>query len=393
MRLSVCMMVKDGGGLFVQALESIKGLADELVLVNTAEDSQTPDTRDALALMPDLDVKLVHSPWKDDFSFHRNESLAGASGDWLLCLDGDEEVILPQGAEPLREWLSGLHSDCQCAGVLLHDMRGGQSVMQMSQPRIFRKDSVEYRGRVHNQVYSLNGGELKQIHTGLMELKHYGYDPKLVDMAAKRGRRVRLLKRQLTEGDYNAYFWLMQDAGMHDEEDLALSYAEKYLEHESDLPGGRMNPNVYFPVVRRFLMRGDLERSFEWLKRGLKAVPGDLDLCAAKSDLCAARGDFEAMAQAAVEYVGLYKAMQRVGPSHGRFCYTFQPGLYAYYLCRACLYRLRVGLLMHQELSGLLPGMPQSVREEVERELSLNLNSWHPELISALLPGQNTGRR
>ena len=389
MKLSVCMMVKDGGELFAKALKSIKEFADELVLVNTDQAEDTPDTRAALALKAHMELKLIHSPWRDDFSFHRNQSINSASGDWLLCLDGDEEAVLPQGKAALIEWLAGLAPDVCCGGVLLHDMRGGSSVMQMSQPRLFRKGAVEYRGRVHNQVYAVTGGELRQVHTPLLELRHYGYDPDLADMAAKRKRRVRLLNKQLDDGDYNAYFWLMQDAGMHGEEDLALEYAQRYLEHQDDLPDGKMNPNVYFPAARRYLMRGELDKSAEWLDLGWQAIPGDLDLCAAKSDLAAAKGDFETMAQAAVEYVGAYKAMQRTGPFHGRFCFTFQPSLYAYYLCRACLYRLRVGLLMHRELCGLLPRVPQTVRDEVEQELSLNLESWQPDLTSALLPSKN----
>jgi hypothetical protein len=63
----------------------------------------------------------------------------------------------------------------------------------------------------------------------LVELRHYGYDPDHGGHGPpSEERRVRLLKRQLADGDYHAYFWLMQDAGLHDEEDLALEYAERY---------------------------------------------------------------------------------------------------------------------------------------------------------------------
>jgi glycosyltransferase involved in cell wall biosynthesis len=379
MLVSVCMMVKDGGKLFETALASIKGFADELVLVNTAAEEVTQDTRNAFKLPADIRLKLIHSPWQDDFSLHRNESIEAASGDWIMILDSDEEITFAHGFKSMRAWLRGLDPGIDGVSCLLHDMRSGASVMQMSQPRIFRKGRVRYQGRVHNQIEHLGASKPKWVHGNLMELRHYGYDPDQVDMQAKRERRVRLLNRQLEEGDFHAYFWLMQDAGLHDEEDKALKYAEKYRAHEKDLPGKKMNPNAFFPIARRYLLTGRLDKAASWLEAGLKALPHDLDLAAAKSDYGAAMGDFELMARGAVDYVQAYKTMQQQGPGHGRFCYTNKKELYAYYLCRACLYRLRVGLLMHNELEGLLRDIPERVKEHVSGELSDNFAHWAGE--------------
>jgi len=38
-------------------------------------------------------VKVYHHPWQNDFSLHRNQSIGYATGDWILILDADENLI------------------------------------------------------------------------------------------------------------------------------------------------------------------------------------------------------------------------------------------------------------------------------------------------------------
>ncbi|HEY0255321.1 MAG TPA: glycosyltransferase, partial [Kofleriaceae bacterium] len=87
MRLSLCMIARDEEEDLPRLLESVRDLADELVLVDTgSRDATVRYARDAGA-------RIVELAWPNDFAAARNVSLDHASGDWILVLDADEEVV------------------------------------------------------------------------------------------------------------------------------------------------------------------------------------------------------------------------------------------------------------------------------------------------------------
>jgi tetratricopeptide (TPR) repeat protein len=86
MRLSVAMIVKDEALRLGHALSSIKGLWDELVVVDTGSRDATPD------IARDFGAKVSEFPWTGSFAEARHASLAQCTGDWILLLDADEAV-------------------------------------------------------------------------------------------------------------------------------------------------------------------------------------------------------------------------------------------------------------------------------------------------------------
>ncbi|MFC1733463.1 glycosyltransferase family 2 protein [candidate division KSB1 bacterium] len=85
-RLSLCMIVKNEEQMLPKCLASIKGIVDEIVIVDTGS---TDGTREAAA---DYNIAWFSRTWDDDFSAARNYSIEKASGDWVLVLDADETV-------------------------------------------------------------------------------------------------------------------------------------------------------------------------------------------------------------------------------------------------------------------------------------------------------------
>lgn len=99
-RLSVCMIARDEAEILGQAIDSVRELADEIVLIDTGSSDGTVELAESLG------AHVGSMPWANDFSLARNASLAAASGDWLLILDADE-VLSAEDHGSVRELMRG----------------------------------------------------------------------------------------------------------------------------------------------------------------------------------------------------------------------------------------------------------------------------------------------
>jgi len=94
--LSLSMIVKNEEPFLAHCLDSVRGLVDEMVILDTGSTDGTLEIARAAG------ARVFQSPWRDDFSAARNASLEKATGDWILILDADEELPASEHA-PLRQ--------------------------------------------------------------------------------------------------------------------------------------------------------------------------------------------------------------------------------------------------------------------------------------------------
>ena len=87
-KLSVCMIVRDEEKNLPRCLESVESVADELIIVDTGSKDNT------ISIAKDFGAKIFHFEWCDDFSAARNQYLKYATGNWILQIDADEELLL-----------------------------------------------------------------------------------------------------------------------------------------------------------------------------------------------------------------------------------------------------------------------------------------------------------
>lgn len=66
--------------------KSVRGIADEIIVVDTGSTDST------LQIALSFGAKVVHHTWNGDFAAARNAGLQQAHGQWILILDGDEEL-------------------------------------------------------------------------------------------------------------------------------------------------------------------------------------------------------------------------------------------------------------------------------------------------------------
>ena len=146
-RLSLSMIVKNEEQFLDGCLESVRGVADEIVVADTGSTDGT------VAIANRHGGKTIHVPWEDDFSSARNESLRHCTGEWVLYLDADERLVA--GQESIISELLGNKSAAAYNVIVRNTLSlpSGTSVQRMPYPRLFRRTAgVRFEGRVHEQI-------------------------------------------------------------------------------------------------------------------------------------------------------------------------------------------------------------------------------------------------
>lgn len=93
--ISVCMIVKDEEAVLGRCLDSLSGLADEIIIVDTGSRDAT---KQVAARYTD---KIYDFQWIDDFAAARNESFTKATMEYIYVADADE-VIDEENRERFR---------------------------------------------------------------------------------------------------------------------------------------------------------------------------------------------------------------------------------------------------------------------------------------------------
>ncbi len=97
-RLTVAMIARDAELSITATLDSIREIADEIIVADTGSIDRTRQIAAARA------THVVSVPWADDFAAARNACLKHVTGDWVLWLDAGETVT-PQTAEEIRRFV------------------------------------------------------------------------------------------------------------------------------------------------------------------------------------------------------------------------------------------------------------------------------------------------
>jgi glycosyltransferase involved in cell wall biosynthesis len=84
--ISLAMIVKNEEATLAHCLESVKPLADEIIIVDTGSTDKTID------IAKSFGARIHHFKWCDNFAAARNESLKYCKGDWALIMDADEAI-------------------------------------------------------------------------------------------------------------------------------------------------------------------------------------------------------------------------------------------------------------------------------------------------------------
>ncbi len=190
--LSICMMVKDGGKLFAQALESIRDFdAQVVVLVDNATTDNTVE------IARSFGAQVEYHDWPDDFAEARNRSLAFAERKWTLVLDHDERY------EPadIPRMIDVLEAEEENEGIrvtTLNETGGGTTAHFI--PRFIRTGRGRYIGAKHHALVIAGN-----IRYAPGRIYHKGYNLSPRKMKEKNERDLKLLWKQIEEEPHESY--------------------------------------------------------------------------------------------------------------------------------------------------------------------------------------------
>jgi tetratricopeptide (TPR) repeat protein len=195
--VSAALIVRDEERVIEGCLESLAGIVDEIVVVDTGSRDRT------IARAARFPVKLAHFAWCDDFSAARNYAIEQASGDWILYIDADERLA-PIAPAQLQDLL-GVAGKAAWK-VRLHPRLGWSAYGEL---RLFRRDPrIRFRGVIHERVHE--AVELVCLADGLdigmseIALQHIGYED---DQSQKNPRNLPLLRAYLEREPDRLFCW------------------------------------------------------------------------------------------------------------------------------------------------------------------------------------------
>ncbi|MEQ1933803.1 MAG: glycosyltransferase, partial [Fimbriimonadaceae bacterium] len=200
-KLSACLIVKDEEKQLDRCLNSLKGVCDEIVVVDTGSSDKTIDIAKKHAAV------IGHFDWCDDFSAARNASLELATGNWALWIDADEELTT-ESTKAFLEALSRPHFAGYYIKIVnfLDDFNASNQYVH-SPVRLFRlTPEIRFEGKIHEQI--LNCFDKHQLVAATLtnaKINHYGYAPSVMIEKNKLERTIEMLEREVAEKPNDAF--------------------------------------------------------------------------------------------------------------------------------------------------------------------------------------------
>lgn len=197
MLLSAALIVRDEERVLQDCLDSLDGVVDEVVVVDTGSVDGTA------ALARGAGAQVYEHPWEGDFARARNAALDRARGEWILYIDADER-LRPVPREDVRATLDD--AGVTAFKLLLHPFAHSTPYREY---RLWRNDPrIRFEGVIHEKVmpsiHAAAAADGRRVGHCELALDHVGYEG---DQALKHRRNLPLLREQLAAEPDNVFNW------------------------------------------------------------------------------------------------------------------------------------------------------------------------------------------
>ena len=272
--LSLCMIVKNEEQNLARCLESVKGLVDEIIIIDTGSSDQT---KNIAARYTD---RVYDFHWQEDFSAARNYSSSFAKGEWILVLDADDELE-QEDKNLLLKLLKDIEVEAFFFPTIsfVGDSPGPDTVINMNL-RLFRNfKGYSYSGRIHEQIASniINVNPKAKMRTENIRIYHYGYISKEVKVKEKRIRNKKILNIMLQENNEDSFvlFNLGNEYFASNDYKTALEFYLSSLNKITDNCG--YESKLLLRIVLCLIDLREVEKSLEYIEGGLEKFTEQTD--------------------------------------------------------------------------------------------------------------------
>ncbi len=222
MLLSATLIVKNEAANLKRCLDSVAGVVDEVVVVDTGS------TDDTVAVAETLGARVLHHVWTQDFGVARNVGIDAARGEWILHLDADEAVT-PESARAMRETVQA----CAADGLLvtMHHFTLPDALsdhLESEEVRLFRnRPDYRFELNLHTQILPSIQRAGGVVAASGLRIWHYGYLSEQAQGSDRLRRNVALLEAEARRRPQDAYSWIklgvtQQTLGLDDEAERTL---------------------------------------------------------------------------------------------------------------------------------------------------------------------------
>ena len=197
-RISLCMIVRDEEDFLDRCLTSVKGIVDEICVLDTGSEDRTVE------IAQQHGARVESFEWCDDFAAARNAALQMCTGDWILILDADEQITTELARKAFEVFME---QNADCAGtVWIDNETEGGDRSQVAITRFFPAGPEwKFEGCIHEQL-TRNGTSPARANTRV-RVQHDGYSRSTLVEKGKFERNERLLKAMIERTPDDAYAW------------------------------------------------------------------------------------------------------------------------------------------------------------------------------------------
>jgi glycosyltransferase involved in cell wall biosynthesis len=249
MLLSGALIVRDESRVLADCLASIRGVVDEIVVVDTGS------VDGSVEIAHSFGARVIRHAWREDFAAARNVGLDAAAGEWILYVDADERLSCADRASVER-----LLTDAHETAFRVRLRPDLQSTPYLEY-RLWRSDPrIRFRGRIHEKVTPAIGAvaeaEGRPIGNCGLLLTHVGYEG---DQAHKHRRNLPLLRAELAREPDNLFnrhhlARVLQGLGENDEAGQVL---EDAVEVARRWPQDQLGVLVFTDLIRARRAEGE----------------------------------------------------------------------------------------------------------------------------------------
>ena len=174
MKLSVIVITKDEEKLIKDCLESVRELADEIIVLDTGSTDRT------IEIAKEKKAKIFSYKGEEmNFSAWRNEALKKAIGDWVFYLDADERVtkdLKEEIEKTIEEEKFNAYAIPRQNYYLGKAVRFGGSYPDYVKRLFKRENHKGWKGELHEEPIFLSAsggeGELGHLENPMIHLTH-----------------------------------------------------------------------------------------------------------------------------------------------------------------------------------------------------------------------------